>query len=1031
MKLFILIFVFSLIAGLSDARSIKDTEKICLAVEEKSVTLPDFDSNTRVSKVSPDGRYLIYEKNLKQPEGNYETQFILFDSETMKKKELLSQQTEQQSSVFVDKGKKYDSGFSDDDSLVWIFPQDGFLRIWSLPDLKETILPMKEDRKVAEVAFLNDSFLFVEVESDSADALLKLESEIDRREKRGEPLVISEYFDLMRGTNLILRIVEFPSLKTSEKIIAGGVAKKICAGIGVRLDQFFFIDDDGSLVGIPLKGEGEPVKIFDSVSGMSFNDIEISNKCAFVGNFVNVIKQPEGKGYLIRAVEEKEEFLLPEEFLFFHRRDENGRVNIQSRQIDHLRKIESFIKYPFVITSDFYWPNLIHRVYHIPSGKTQKITDREISLVSPEGKLSVEEQETEGKRLSQLVAHPFNPLKRKIILELDRNSVCDRVVLNESGKSLIFSTSGDMFIFDLKTGEVSRHFVGQCPRGDVHVVSSGNTFSAQYGENYVVKSFREGCVEPYSAVPDDIEKALRNLAKSDDPKEISQLSLLMTLLEDPKTMQNYSELLREVMWNVLLHSPELFLDLYHHPSLNTLSFPDSYPDLDSNVETALQDSVKAILDLVTSQIHYSEFSKWGFLRALKPFLQKLPEEDKNFYIEKITASISNGAAGAIPLLQDVFQSKIYYVINGHVKELFGLDRQPVSDITVARKQQNFTTVILSSDPIEGYPSISTEFGLYYAVVEEASRDNLFEADKGSVVLDDFVEWSLSNGKQYRAKLLVNVKYGVITAPHQLDYDSIWQDHKMVGAVIVGSSLRGFSKTLLEEYLSYFEEQGFQFSKTEITNLKQFLLERIESCEIDYFLKESHSDGDERNVFRFDQANYVIRAVRYGDQGRIEVVYIIFPRTLNPEEKNTELLSNIELGQIIGKREINGCGQITYFNTSCWSHVKARYEIEEVNSGLFLNIPSLKLSDTFENTGDNVLRILLHAYRKGLAFREIREALKVNKGYKSEKRNHYIFPDEEIYKDTIIQHVRVPLNIHIELEHKEREVWQRIAPDEAL
>ena len=166
------------------------------------------------------------------------------------------------------------------------------------------------------------------------------------------------------------------------------------------------------------------------------------------------------------------------------------------------------------------------------------------------------------------------------------------------------------------------------------------------------------------------------------------------------------------------------------------------------------------------------FPTWDFLNALKPFLRKLPEEDKNFYIEKITASLSNGAAKAIPLLQDVFQSKIYYVINGHVKELFGLKRELVSDITIVRKQESFTPIILSSDPIEGYSSISTEFGLHYAVVEEASRDKLFEADKGSVLLV-MILWSgvLSNGKQYRAKLLVNVKYGMITAPYQIDYDS--------------------------------------------------------------------------------------------------------------------------------------------------------------------------------------------------------------------------------------------------------------------
>ena len=91
-----------------------------------------------------------------------------------------------------------------------------------------------------------------------------------------------------------------------------------------------------------------------------------------------------------------------------------------------------------------------------------------------------------------------------------------------------------------------------------------------------------------------------------------------------------------------------------------------------------------------------------------------------------------------------------------------------------------------------------------------------------------------------------------------------------------------------------------------------------------FLKESHSDGDERNVFRFSRGNHIVRGLRYKEGGLIEVIYIIFPRTLNPEEDNlgTDLLSNRELGQAIAEREAKGCGQVTYFNTSCWSHVKA-------------------------------------------------------------------------------------------------------------
>ena len=69
-----------------------------------------------------------------------------------------------------------------------------------------------------------------------------------------------------------------------------------------------------------------------------------------------------------------------------------------------------------------------------------------------------------------------------------------------------------------------------------------------------------------------------------------------------------------------------------------------------------------------------------------------------------------------------------------------------------------------------------------------------------------------------------------------DYDSIWKDYKMVGVVVIGSSLRDFTGELTKEYLSYFKDQGFQFSSTEDTDLKTFLLDRIGNCEVDYFSK---------------------------------------------------------------------------------------------------------------------------------------------------------------------------------------------------
>ena len=201
--------------------------------------------------------------------------------------------------------------------------------------------------------------------------------------------------------------------------------------------------------------------------------------------------------------------------------------------------------------------------------------------------------------------------------------------------------------------------------------------------------------------------------------------------------------------------------------------------------------------------------------------------------------------------------------------------------------------------------------------------------------------------------------------------------------------------------------------------------------MDYFLKESHSDGDERNIFRFDIVNSVLKGIRPMGEGREEIIYLVYPKPFYFGTRQTALFSNLDLANLIKSREEKGCGEITYFNTSCWSHTKARYEIEAVNSELFLNIPSTSLSDTFVDHKGGAIRELLDSYRKGLDFEGFREALKSNSGYSSGKYNQYIFPDDPLYAYKIFRHISIPLKIEIHLERKENDLWIPIAPDEAL
>jgi hypothetical protein len=86
------------------------------------------------------------------------------------------------------------------------------------------------------------------------------------------------------------------------------------------------------------------------------------------------------------------------------------------------------------------------------------------------------------------------------------------------------------------------------------------------------------------------------------------------------------------------------------------------------------------------------------------------------------------------------------------------------------------------------------------------------------------------------------------------YASLWKDGVLNGMVVTGSNLRDLSKGVMDEYLECYRQDSFEFSDAEIQidDFKGFLGQKVKSGELDYFIKEAHSDGDEKNLFRLDK-----------------------------------------------------------------------------------------------------------------------------------------------------------------------------------
>ena len=1060
-------------------------EKTCLPVSRKSIPLTDF-NNPSEAELSPNGRWLLY--GGKNDKNKKVSPVILMDLSTGKKTEFFPSYSlpEIEDEFFVKKKSGY--GFANEGTIAWIWSGKNGIKLKSLPDGEERWIHRDKSLQIFHSGIQKDTGILwsMSLDKNYMEAVSALEKEFNSKTGEEKEKLRKELLDKIKNIPFIIRLVDMSTLSEIKRVLPNVLGN--CNAIDHSLN-LLHVHEDGSLYKIDLKTVSDPVKLFGPVEGLKLphfaeNDKGLISQCAITSDGLNIIRKPNEPEYLLRVVEEGKEFHLPSALFNLHVSME-GEIKGFQRPFHYLYNLlDNFIRYPFIVSSALTEMTSSHEllsalhsgavnipkttrwiVHHIPSQKTYSKQNTKL-IASPGGLFAFEGVAREKGNLLQAVLQPFDySERRQILMELDTSETCLIMLDIKNNQAFLNTLWGDLFIIDTETGSIKRRDVGQC-LSDIDAVSENTVILKNRNQNYTAHRFKEQCFEPLSDIINTTQ-ALSQIAEASDPTDTSSLALLLATLENNPTKDQPVQT-RQALWNILSRSPTLFLHLYRSfPSLSQMPVLPIEENFNAERKKKLEASTISLLKFTTEEYQASRLRDWKFLTLLRPFLNAIPEEDKSLYMEKITVSITNGATKAVPLLRDVFQSKLYYVTQGHVKELFGLKREPVSDITLIRKkptewsfspeveaspnphlenqfpspeeEENYNSfvvpLILSSDPIEGVVNTATDFGIHYAILEKLVRPVLKYQEAGSVLLDETVKWNLpKNGKQYRAHLAVSAKpirnrsIGQLSGPN---YDHIWHDHKMVGAIIVGSSLYGFSQTLLEEYLAYFQEQGFQFAKDKTSNLKEFLLEGIKNCELDYFLKESHSDGDERNIFRFNRSNYIAKGVRYGEAGRIEVVYIIFPPPFSLSGLKTDLLSNRELGQAMEEREKKGCGQLTYFNTSCWSDVKARYEIEAVNSPFFLNIPSISLTDTFLNMEGEAIHSLLHSYRNGLDFKGFRKALETNEGYQSKKSNLYIFPDQVLYYDYIFNLISVPLDLKIKLERKEGEFWIPLDPDEAL
>ncbi len=508
--------------------------------------------------------------------------------------------------------------------------------------------------------------------------------------------------------------------------------------------------------------------------------------------------------------------------------------------------------------------------------------------------------------------------------------------------------------------------------------------------------------------------------KGFDPEK--HLSVLTAILRS-SWVEKQPDLIRGALETVMAVSPLLFDDLVRQfPSL--LQLPPLSSDRNCRSEpelTGLEKTAKKYLEFrkAANPPLRTRAADWHSLSLLSRLLSKLPESEKESYRDYIAESLAHSAADT-SAFQGVFLSKLYKFAYHTVKPWFGDKPSGLTDLTIVREADRLRPIVLGTLPIDGDAATTTRFGFHARALPPVPLSIAANTTPGPLELpglDREIQWK--HGKnEYKASVKVDLvagRKGLVDNSTAFPYDDLKKDGVLSGTVMAGSNIAN-AGSLMGDYLDYYQGEGFVFGEAKpIEDTHGWLKEEVTSGRMDYFLKEAHSDGDEKNLFRFPQKAAVRIGIKAGADGAREEIKLIFPVNV---AGTGMLLSNEEFGTWIRHREKEGKGPLVYFNTSCWSHTKAVHELEAAQSPHLVVIPTLTTAKTFGTFHGNAQRILLDRFRNGDNYQEIRTAMQRNDGYRNRVKDVYLFPDERDYDRYITSVLKLPLQISTRLQDQD-------------
>jgi hypothetical protein len=195
------------------------------------------------------------------------------------------------------------------------------------------------------------------------------------------------------------------------------------------------------------------------------------------------------------------------------------------------------------------------------------------------------------------------------------------------------------------------------------------------------------------------------------------------------------------------------------------------------------------------------------------------------------------------------------------------------------------------------------------------------------------------------------------------------------------------------YSSYFRSRGFTFpERKELADAPAFVEGALARGDLDYLIRDGHSDGDDDNVMNLYRKGLLLRGRKVVD-GKTATIDILYKLRRKPKPA---IVSYSEFAWDLDRRARRMKQPLVFLDGSCWGIEKAWFGLAHAPATQLMEITASSPVNFFADTNRNAMRLILDGVYSGDSFAAIRERLERLPRYVTGREDQFIFPTDPLY-----------------------------------